>query len=725
MSNEATASVVDSQSRLIHLRAAGAVSLVLDARDGLPVVHHWGADLGDLTPDQVGELARANERQIVSDTPDNGRVISILPEQSRAYLGTPGIEGDRAGADFSVRFDVTGVERTTLANPGGEQVTFTAEDPDASLSLKLVVQLLASGLVRLGAHLTNAGDSPYRVQSVMPMLPVPLRAVELADFTGRHLKERTEQRSPFTIGTHVRESRRGRPGADASLLVIAGERGFTSRTGEVWGVHPAWSGNHRLLAERMPSGDALLGAGELLLSGELELAPGETYETPWTYASYGVGLDELAGRFHDYLRSRPHHPSSARPVTLNVWEAVYFRHDLPTLKRLADLAASVGIERYVLDDGWFLKRRDDFAGLGDWYVDPDVWPEGLGPIVEHVEGLGMQFGLWVEPEMVNPDSDLARAHPDWILQPGRRMPPLHRHQQVLDLAHPGAWDYVFGRIDALITEYRLQYLKWDHNRDLIDAGHTPSGRAGVHQQTLAVYRLIDALKERHPGLEIESCSSGGCRVDLGILDRTDRIWGSDCIDALERQQIQKGTELLLPPEMIGAHIGSTTNHSTGRVLPLNLRGATAFGFHFGVEWDLTQATDAELAELSEWITVHKEHRSLLHGGRVVHSDDPNTAIALRGVVAHDGREALYTLAMVGTTIWSPPGRITLPGLEPSTTYRVTLVAPADQTAGQASWTPVAWAEGPLVVTGGTLGAAGLQAPALFPERAVIIRCEAV
>jgi alpha-galactosidase len=715
---------VGSQNRLIHLRATG-VSLVLDARDGLPVVHHWGADLGDLNDDQLSELARANERQVVSGGPDDVNATSILPEQSRSHLGTPGIEGDRAGADFSVRFDVTGVERTSLVETDGQQVTFAAEDAEARLRLELVVQLLGSGIVRLRARLTNAGDSPYRVQSVLPMLPVPLRAIELADFTGRHLKERSEQRSPFTFGTHVRESRRGRPGADATLLVIAGERGFTSRTGEVWGVHVAWSGNHRFVAERMPNGDALIGAGELLLPGEVELAVGETYETPWTYASYGVGLDELAGRFHDHLRARPQHPTSPRPVTLNVWEAVYFRHDLPTLTRLADLAASVGIERYVLDDGWFLKRRDDRAGLGDWYVDPDVWPQGLGPIVEHVEALGMQFGLWVEPEMVNPDSDLARAHPEWILQPGGRMPLLYRNQQVLDLAHPDAWAYVFGRLDAIITEYGLRYLKWDHNRDLIDAGHTPSGRAGVHEQTLAVYRLIDALKARHPGLEIESCSSGGCRVDLGILDRTDRIWGSDCIDALEREQIQKGTELLIPPEMIGAHVGSTKNHSTGRVLPLNLRGATAFGFHFGVEWDLTHATDDELVELREWIAVHKEHRALLHSGRVVHSDDPNTAIALRGVVSHDGREALYTLATVGTTVWAPPGRITLPGLEPSTTYRVTLVPPADQTAGQAGFGPVEWAKGPLMMTGSTLGAAGLQIPALFPERAVIIRCEAV
>ncbi|WP_425953358.1 alpha-galactosidase [Xylanimonas sp. McL0601] len=701
------------------------MSLVLDARDGLPVVQHWGADLGDLPGDQLEELVRANRRQVVSDTPNEGSVASVLPEQSRSYLGTPGIEGHRSGASFSPRFEVVDVELGVPDDVDGTRVSLSAVDDDAALALRLVVELLGSGLVRLRAQLTNVGDTAYSLQGLTPMLPVPLRAAELADFTGRHLKERTEQRAPFTIGTHVRQSRRGRPGADASLLVIAGEQSFTSRRGEVWGVHPAWSGNHRIVAERMPTGDSLLGAGELLLPGEIELAPGHGYKSPWTYASYGVGLDELAGRFHEHLRSRPTHPSSPRPVTLNVWEAVYFDHDAAKLARLADLAASVGVERFVLDDGWFLGRRDDTAGLGDWTVDPAVWPHGLHPLVDHVERLGMQFGLWVEPEMVNPDSDLARAHPEWILSPGTRQPPLYRNQQVLDLAHPEAWGHVLVQLDALVREYGLRYLKWDHNRDLIEPAHQPTGRAGVHAQTLAVYRLIDALKARHPGLEIESCSSGGCRVDLGILERTDRIWTSDCIDAVERTQIQRGTELLVPPELMGAHVGSTVNHSTGRALSVTFRATTAFGYHFGIEWDLTQANDVELAELRTWVALHKEHRALLHTGRVVHSDHPDPAVVLRGVIAPDGREAIYSLATLAASVWAPPGRITLPGLDPATSYTVATLAPADVTRGSFAAGPVAWSTSPLVVSGAVLGRAGLQIPAIFPEQAVLIRCTAL
>ena len=261
-----------------------------------------------------------------------------------------------------------------------------------------------------------------------------------------------------------------------------------------------------------------------------------------------------------------------RPVVLNTWEAVYFDHRLDRLTALADTAAELGVERFVLDDGWFRHRRDDTAGLGDWYVDEDVWPDGLHPLVNHVRGLGMEFGLWVEPEMVNPDSDLARAHPEWV----REAPPW-RNQQVLDIAQPDAYAYLLERLDALVSEYAIDFLKWDHNRDLV---------GGAHAQTLAAYRLLDELRERHPALEIESCSSGGSRVDLGILARTDRVWASDTNDALERQAIQRWTQLLLPPELVGSHVGPPRAHTTGRTHDLSFRVATALFGHFGIEWDI-------------------------------------------------------------------------------------------------------------------------------------------
>jgi alpha-galactosidase len=385
-------------------------------------------------------------------------------------------------------------------------------------------------------------------------------------------------------------------------------------------------------------------------------------------------------------------------LTLNVWEAVYFDHDLERLTRLADLAARVGVERFVLDDGWFSGRRDDTAGLGDWEVDPSVWPDGLHPLVDHVRARGMRFGLWFEPEMVNPDSRLGREHPEWILASPDRLPRPARHQHVLDVDRPEVADHLFERIDALVTEYRLDYLKWDHNRDLLEAAR--DGVAGVHRQTAAVYRLLDRLRERHPYLEIESCASGGGRVDLGILARTDRVWASDSNDALDRQQIQRWTGLLLPPELIGSHVGPSPAHTTGRSAGLAFRCATALFGHAGIEWDISTCTEAELDMLAEWAALYQRLRGILHSGRQVHGD-------VDGVVTDDA--AVFVRAQLDNPTELRPPRLRLPGLHPERRYRVTRCWGAD--AGLP--------DDGLTATGRALATVGFQAPVLRPEQAIV------
>ncbi|WP_326597546.1 alpha-galactosidase [Streptomyces sp. NBC_01803] len=701
----------------LHFRAAGA-GLVLDCTgDGLPRIVHWGEDLGELPEHTLAALARAAVPQVASNNVDLVVPLAPLPEHASGWLGTPGLTGHRAGADFSTAFAVTALET------GDRSLTVTAEDVRAELELRLDIELTGSGLVRQRATVTSQAEAdapPFALSGVLLALPVPERAVELLDMTGRHLRERSPQRHEFTIGTHLRENRKGRTGTDAVTVHMAGERGFGFGAGEVWGLHVAWSGNQRSLAERTHTGVSLLGGGELLLAGEVALGSGASYTTPWVYGAYGRhGVDELAGRFHGYLRGRARHPRTARPVTLNVWEAVYFDHDLARLTALADVGAEVGAERFVLDDGWFRGRRDDHAGLGDWYVDETVWPDGLHPLVAHVRGLGLEFGLWVEPEMVNPNSDLAREHPEWIMATGDRMPPESRHQQVLDLGHPECYAYLLERLDALIGEYALTYLKWDHNRDLVDAGHSPTGQAGVHTQTRAVYRLLDELRARHPALEIESCSSGGGRVDLGILQRTDRVWTSDCIDALERQRIQRWTGVLLPPELMGAHVGAPEAHTTGRTHTLGFRAGTALFGHFGIEWDLTRASAADRAALGEWIALYKRLRPLLHGGTVVRGDHPDPALWVHGVVDGDRSRAVYALVQMETGVTSPPGTVRLPGLDPAAEYRVAPLAPGDRPVGPATDVPLWWSEG-VRLPGRALSGVGVRAPVQFPERLVLL-----
>ncbi len=664
---------------LVLLRRA-SVALLLDLTDGLlPSVLHWGADLGELTHADAAAMVRSAIHPIVANIVDEPVRVALLPEHHAGWAGRPGLSGSRAGRDWSPRFTTTALRidgaavdaaEAGLISLGAAVLEVEAADPVAGLSLTLTIELTAHGLVRTRATLGNLGTTDYQVGDLVLALPVPQLAAELFDLAGHWGLERTPQRRAFTVGTHLREGRRGRTGADAATVLHAGRPGFGFAAGEVWGVHVGWSGNHSHYAERLATGEQVVGGGELLLPGELILAPGESYSGPWLYGSYGVGLDQVAGRFHGYLRSRPQHPSSCRPVTINVWEAVYFDHTLEPLLELADKAAAVGVERFVLDDGWFGSRRNDHSGLGDWTVSAEVWPNGLHPLVDRVVELGMEFGLWVEPEMINPDSDAARAHPEWMMATGHRMPVLSRHQQVMNLGIPECYAYVRDALLALLDEYRIGYFKWDHNRDLVDAGTQPHGRPGVHGQTVALYRLMDELKAAHPGLEIESCSSGGARVDLGILEHTDRVWVSDCIDPLERQRMMRWTQQLIPPELMGSHIASGVSHTTGRSHELNFRAATAVFGHLGIEWDLRRASEAELSELTGWVSWFKANRDLLLGGDLHRLDFPDPALTAFGVVAPDQSRAIYSYAAVGRSDVVLLGRVRFPGLDPERRYRV-------------------------------------------------------
>ncbi len=699
---------------LSHLRAGG-VSVLLDSSGGgLPAVLHWGADLGVLSETALVETASALGAPLGDSAIDVPARVSLLPTPAEGWVGTPGLIGSRHGRDFSPHFTVT-----DEAAPTARSRVYSAVDDVARLALTIDVELESDGLLRLRAACTNTGADVYSLGGMVLALPVPSEADELFDMTGRHARERVPQRGPFRVGTLLRESRKGKPGLDASYLLAAGVAGFGFSAGEVWAVHVGWSGNQVAYAERSYNGIRQLGGGELLLSGEVQLQPGETYTMPWLYASYGQGFNELAGRFHSYLRARAGHPRRPRPVVINTWEAVYFDQDLPRLTALAEAGAAVGAERFVLDDGWFRHRRDDTSGLGDWYVDEQVWPSGLGPLIDKVTGLGMEFGLWVEPEMINLDSDLARAHPDWIFRAGGRPGIPSRNQYVLDLGHPDAYAHIAARLHSLLDEYDISYLKWDHNRMVVEAGHGPHGHPGVHAHTAALYRLLDEIRERHPGLEIESCAAGGGRIDLGILERTDRVWASDCNDALERQQIQRYTQLLIPPELMGSHVGPTQAHTTRRTQQLDFRAGTAFWGHLGIEWDLTAATAEELDRLRTWVQLHKQFRPLLHNGTVVVADHPDQSIWVNGVVAGDGSEALFGIAAVDRSITWPPGRIRLPGLLPERRYRLTPLAPADRYP-EAGQLPAWWLHG-VSATGRVLGTVGIQIPAMYPEYLHLLR----
>jgi alpha-galactosidase len=652
----------------------------------------------------------------------HGPGMPLLGEHSRGLLTRPHLRGQRSGGrDWSTRFDCVAVRDL------GDRLEIELRDDTAGLGLLTEAETLTGGGLRLRHVLTNLGDDPYEVEGLDVVVPVPDHLLEVLDFTGRHERERNPQRHVLTDGLWLRESRFGRPGLGGATMAVVGTPGFSTTCGEVLGVHVAWSGNALLRVERDAQTGATIGGGEMLLPGELRLDAGESYASPWVHlAASDSGLDGLAATWHAHQRSLPAHPVE-QPVVLNVWEAVFFDHDLDRLVAIADRAARVGVERFVLDDGWFTRRRDDTLGLGDWQVDPAVWPDGLGPLVDHVRGLGMQFGLWFEPEMVNPDSDLYREHPEWILSAGGRTPLLHRHQLVLDLSREEVRDHLFDQVSAVLSAYPIDAVKWDHNRDLLEAGSGARGGAPVvHRQTLGFYDLLDRLRAAHPRVDWESCASGGGRVDLGVLDRVQRFWTSDMTDALARQQIQRWTTQLLAPEYVGAHVSAPTSHTTGRTLSLDFRAATALFGSFGIEWDLTEAGEDDLARLAEWIRLYRELRPLLHSGRVVRPESPDPTVLLHGVVAADRSEALVAHVQLDEPSHNRGVWVRVPGLDPDATYTASWAGPTDlrHVSMSADLPP----DGPTAgegIAGEVLARRGWWVPRRRPETVTLVRLERV
>lgn len=704
---------------LVHLTSP-QVSILFDIADNNLVIKHWGKRLPEVSVrNNFVNIVAATTNSVANSHFDTPLFAGVMREHSQGFLGHPTLSGHRNGKSWSTRFVISDVEYTE------NSLKVHLSDNFAKLSLELSYELNEFGILKIKADLTNSGEGDYNLEEFNYWLPLPDRVSEVMDFTGRWSHERHPQRHPLKYGLSTREIREGRSGHDYTIaqLAMAGEPNF--RKGEIWGLSVAWSGNSQHFVEKLASGEISIGAGELLEPGEIILPIGHTHSIPAVIANYcDEGLDGLSENYYRWLRARPKHPTNIRPrpLTLNVWEAVYFDHNEEKIKSIVDAAASVGVERIVLDDGWFNLRRHDRAGLGDWVVDPAVWPQGLGSLISYINEKGLEFGLWFEGEMVNPDSDLYRAHPEWILHEGGRIPPLWRHQQVLDLTHPGAFEHVLGQVDALLSEYNIAYIKWDHNRILIDAGHL--GQAAVHNQTAAIYRLFDELKARHPNLEIESCASGAARIDLGVIDHVDRFWTSDNNDALERQTIQRWTGIVIPPELLGTHIGPTHGHQTARTHEISFRAINAFFGHAGIEWNITQASESELATLKNWISLYKSSRHLLHSGKAIRVDHPDNAALLYGVVAQDKSEAIFAYVQHRMNTSTFPSMALFPGLNAETEYVLKVLnQPGTPRTMQVS--DPAWMQNPAGITmsGALLGSIGVRPPILSPENAILISIE--
>ena len=696
-----------THDQLIHLHD-DQFSVVISTQGNVPAIVYWGNALG-ASPLQPHMFTRA----VLGGGIDLDPPLGIVPQHHDGWLGTAGIEGCFPdGSGSFPHFAIASSAHTS------NSARFTLRDEDLDLELELNLEIHASGVLVIDGALTNCGSMSYLLHGLRFALPVSSRAQELLTIGGRWGMEFGEQRTPWMQSAISISNSRGRTSHEKWPVVFAGTAQFGEQHGEVWGCHVGWSGNFDITLDGVTEHRKHMLVGEKLVSGEIALQSKTTYSSPTIYAVYSShGLSTASQHFHEFVRSRMRHKNMSRPVTLNTWEAVYFDHNIETLTKLADAAAHVGVERFVLDDGWFSGRRNDTAGLGDWTVDSSVWPNGLTPLISHVKSLGMEFGIWCEPEMVNPDSDLYRQHPNWVLHNGSSFPITGRNQLVLDLSRPEVHEYLFECISQLLDAHDISYVKWDHNRDLV-ASH-------AHQQTLGTYELLGRLNQTHPQVQFESCASGGGRVDFGILPFVDRFWTSDSIDPLDRILIQRGAQRLMPPEVLGTHIGSPISHITRRSHSLTFRASTALFGWLGIEWNLLDASPHERDRLAFVVAQYKELRTLLHTGAAFRADHPDTNIIVHGVSAHDQSQSLVSVTRLANGPSSHVDPIRIQHLADDTSFVVKPLHLGTPTYAPHRKLPQWIDDGSITMTGRQLREIGVTCPPLLPASTFLIQIHKV
>lgn len=555
---------------------------------------------------------------------------------------------DTEGDELRLRFRDTGLAITLHYRTRGDVVErWTSLDNDGDEALELL-----------------------RADSAVWTLP-EREGWRLSQLHGRWAAESRLVRSDLTYGEKVIGSRRGHTGHQ-HLPWVALDLDATEERGEVYGCALGWSGSWRIAVAQLPDARVQIGGGAGYDdSGLLLLAPGESFTTPvfaglWSDAGFGGA----SRTWHTYQRTYVIPDADQdRPVLYNSWEATQFDISEEQQGVLARRAAAAGVELFVVDDGWFGKRTSDRAGLGDWTPNPDRFPGGLKPLADYVHALGMQFGIWVEPEMVNPDSDLYRAHPDWVqFQPGRKRTEF-RNQLVLNLAREDVQEYLWERLDTLLTSAPIDYVKWDFNRCFTDAGWP----GDAYPQRLwvdhvrALYALFDRLRAAHPGVAFESCSGGGGRIDLGIMSRTDQVWTSDNTDPLDRLAIQHGFSQIHPARVMAAWVTDSPNTQLNdRVSSLRFRFVSAMAGVLGVGGDLSEWTEEELAEARRWVDLYKEIRPLVQHGDLHRLRPPSGGLSAVQYVRGD--ETVVLALLQAQHYGEPLPALRLRGLDPTASY---------------------------------------------------------
>ena len=662
------------EDRKLWILDGGAVTYVMGLNERQELQHvYWGKRLtrdADLTAVHSArdwasfDLSTTTTPQ---EYPGWGAGLYVEPSLKAAFAG-----GNR---DLVLHY-----ASYKISAPNTLEITLKDIQENLAVVLTYVMDT-ETGLLRRQAHITNQSTTPTVIESAQSAafyLPAG-EGYRLSSLTGRWAGETQIQRTMIRSGEQVLESRRGSTSHQVNPWFAIDRNGKADEDhGEVWFGALGWSGSWKITVEQTPHQQVRITGGLNPFDFSYKLDPGQSLDTPPFYAGYtDGGFGEASRLFHRFQRVNifPGGLSAKRrPVLYNSWEATEFKVDEPGQKALAEKAAKIGVERFVMDDGWFGARNSDHAGLGDWTVNKNKFPNGLGSLIQQVNGLGMEFGLWVEPEMVNADSDLYRAHPDWAMHfPGRPRTEA-RNQMLLNLARADVKEYVFQFLDKLATDNNIAFFKWDYNRNWSEPGWPEAAPADQKkiwvQYVLNLYEILDRLRAKHPKLEIESCSGGGGRIDLGILKRVEQVWPSDNTEAYDRLRIQEGFSQAYSTRVMMAWVTDVPNMN-GRSTPLKYRFLVAMQGSLGIGSNLNKMSPEDTALSAKMIAYYKSVRDTVQEGKLYRLFSPMEGdLTANQYVSEDGKQAVLYAFLRSQQYGRPAPPIYLKGLDPAAVYRL-------------------------------------------------------
>lgn len=678
----------DENQKSFYL-GAGKASYVLHVdEDGRLLNQHWGARVPDgaLSPDF------SHYPTLASFDPRTNALPWELPTRGSGWYGEPAVAATNAKGDDMVQ--LTYVSHAIYMGKNrlpGLPATFARREGDAeTLEIELMDRLTGlrvtavygvferTGAITRSLRLKNEGGEDMQINGVLSAsAPVHGSGYDVIHLKGAWARERHVMRQPQGEGEYRIFSQRGASGHEANPFLALCEKSATEFSGEVWAVSLVYSGSFEALSYVNNTENSRLAIGLNPDVFTWKLEPGETFVSPEAAMVYSPdGLNGMSHAFHrlyseNLMRSKWFERD--RPILINNWEATYFNFNEEKILQIARRAKELGVEMLVLDDGWFGKRNTDNCSLGDWVVNPEKLPGGLNGLSDRLHDLGLKFGLWFEPEMISPDSDLCRAHPDWCLHVDGRARVEMRNQLILDLSRKEVQDYIIESVSAALESARIEYVKWDMNRNMTEpfsGAQTPERQKETqHRYMLGLYRVLEEITARFPEILFESCSGGGGRFDPGMLYYMPQTWTSDDSDAAERMFIQYGTSFVYPPCAMGAHVSAVPNHQTGRTTAMQTRGDVALGGNFGFELDLSQLSDADAETVRRLIEREKQVRTLVRTGEFTRLlspfDHPYAAWQFR---ARDNSEALICAYRLMTRPATPHLLLRASGLDESAVY---------------------------------------------------------